>query len=121
MNRASHGMACLWLGALLLLGASGCKEEVCDKGESECLSGSLLRTCVAGEDGNEWFIHACGQEEVCGTGAGAGAGAGAGGSSSGSDGAGVMCLGTCTEGTSECASDLVARFCVNGRGFQIDP
>jgi hypothetical protein len=96
-----------------VIGCGDDEEGACKKGTTECVSESVLRTCVPGSDGSgsEWLLHTCGAGEVCG-------------SASGDDdeaSSGMACLGSCEMGVSECVGASAARYCVDGRSWQLDP
>ena len=99
----------------------GCKDD-CKRGANECISQSLIRTCVPGADGNEWLISQCGVGERCQTRLPSGPDGGTGKSDSdpGQTGDQAACVGTCQVGEHECVSDALARYCVNGGVWQLD-
>ncbi len=117
MTRACLGS--IGLCALLCI-ALGCKSKsVCELGHAECVSTSVLRSCVPGGDHNSWFLYQCPAGETCGApSGGGGGGSGDAGAGSGVEGA---CNGECAAGNSECIDDRVARVCVDGRSWQLQP
>jgi hypothetical protein len=105
-------------------GGGGADGE-CLTGAVECVSESLLHACVPGDSGSEWFVYQCGVGERCGMGtapAVPAAGAGAAGMAPPVAAPAAACVGaTCTAGQSECASTTLARHCVDGREWQLQP
>ncbi|MGD8859132.1 MAG: hypothetical protein PVI30_03915 [Myxococcales bacterium] len=100
--------------------AAGCEDDdACDVGEAQCLGSSLVRSCVPGEDGNEWFVFECGAEERCSD--SPSTGGVDGGATGATAAAGARCVGTCTEGAGECVSDTIGRYCVDGRTWELNP
>ena len=129
----------VWM--LLLTGVLiGCEDEDCSLGATECMSDSILRVCVEGEDKNVWFVSQCGTSEVCmkgfsgplsprlddGASGGAPLDAGvtdAGPSTAAPSTGGTprdVCVGACSAGESECVSDALSRYCVAGGVWQLD-
>jgi hypothetical protein len=99
----------------------GCEDE-CKRGANECVSTSLIRTCVPGDNGNAWLISQCSANERCDKNALEGSDAGADKSASDAEKTGGLaaCVGTCEVGDHECVSDALARYCVNGGVWQLD-
>ena len=120
MREAFLRAACAAAAAVLFLAGCGDDGGDCDAGEAECISQSLVRSCVPGKGGNEWFVHSCGEEEVCSS-RGGGASSADDAGASAPAGSGAACVGTCTAGAGECVSDVIARYCVDGRAWQINP
>lgn len=119
MTRTRSGR--VWACAVVLIAfAAGCGDEPCKKGQTECISDALIRTCVEGEDENEWFVHDCGDDSRCGAPSAAGAAGGAGSMAAPASDTAV-CVGNCEAGSSECVAEAVARYCVDGRAWQLDP
>lgn len=121
--------------AALALATTSCSSDKkkCTEGTSECLTESLVRSCVPGGDGNEWFVYQCGTDERCEASGVAPApvvdlmdapdsGMSSGTTGSEETGEGhAACVGTCAEGASECIGTAFARHCVDGRTWQLDP
>lgn len=117
-----------WVVATLVtIGNSACGDEECNRGATECLSDSLIRTCVPGPEGNVWLVSQCGTNFSCLTNPSLVIRA------SDEDDAGVRvgprgtvaatqpaCVG-CDVGQHECLSDALARYCVSGGIWQLDP
>ncbi|MDH5673285.1 MAG: hypothetical protein OEZ06_14115 [Myxococcales bacterium] len=112
--------SCALVAVALALFGLACDDE-CKKGNSECVSDSLIRACVPGDDGPEWFVHACGEQERCQQGGAAAVAVASGDGGQASSGEGAICAGTCEVGHSECVAEAVARYCVDGRGWELDP
>lgn len=121
-----------WFGLVALAAlSSSCDDKVCTKGRSECLAGNLVRTCIPGEDDNQWFTHQCQPDEHCEdrgpSMAGDGVDVSTAAQTTGDGGlvttlmGGAVCAGTCDIGASECASSVLARHCVDGRAWQLAP
>ena len=114
--------ACLFLA--LVAFASGCTDDECKKGETTCISSSLYRVCVDGQDGPEWLITQCGENEVCESDVSlrpADAGADAGGKPASAKAASAdVCVGTCSLDERQCVTDSLARFCIAGGIWQLD-
>jgi len=106
---------------------SACGDEECARGETECLSDSLIRTCVPGSEGNVWLVSQCGMNFSCLSNPSlvirqrdeddAGVRAGPQGTVAATQPA---CVG-CDVGAHECLSDALARYCVSGGIWQLDP
>jgi hypothetical protein len=116
-----HGLRIAGVAAACVLIAA-CGDDECKVGSSRCITDTLIRTCVPGnDDGPYWTVTSCSQDEVCDEDALA---AGEAGSTSdaGDDGdQNAACVGTCEQGASECLSAELARYCVDGRAWQLDP
>jgi hypothetical protein len=117
--------------ALLAIAANvtACSDE-CKQGSTECVTKSLIRTCVPGNDGNEWLVSQCGANEACNPNAPVSSDdddAGPGKPAAAKSDAGIKaptqaaCVGTCQVGAHECVNDAFARYCVNGGVWQLDP
>ena len=115
------------LMASWLLVATACGDEPCTTGATECVSESLIRTCLPGEDGNVWLVSQCGANFSCLSNPSRLI------QSRDEDDAGVRvgpaetrpptqpaCVG-CEVGAHECLSDALARYCVSGGIWQLDP
>jgi hypothetical protein len=113
--------------ALWLAYGAACGDEECSRGSTECVSDSLIRTCLPGEDGNVWLVSQCGANFSCISDPSRLI------RSSDEDDAGVKvgtagmrpptqpaCVG-CEVGAHECLSDALARYCVSGGIWQLDP
>ncbi len=121
---------------------AGCKTE-CKRGRTECVTDSLIRTCVPTANGNEWLISQCGASDSCSPtgapGSGGSADAGGGSTAAKSDAGGgdggvtgsasgltaapgvAACVGTCTSGDKECVSDALSKVCINGGVWSLNP
>ena len=53
------------LVAIALSVCSGCGDEECSRGSTECVSDNLIRTCLPGDDGNVWLVSQCGANFTC--------------------------------------------------------
>jgi hypothetical protein len=71
------------------------------------------------DDEPKWLIHECRAGEYCEPDAlpEGGGGAADAGAMSGM----AACVGSCEQGASECVSASIARYCVDGRAWQLDP
>ncbi|HKP60918.1 MAG TPA: hypothetical protein VJV78_29515 [Polyangiales bacterium] len=105
------------------LSLGGCDDD-CRVGVSECVSTSLIRTCAPTGDGAEWLVLQCGPNEQCQSHAemagDAGETKGDGGAETG-DATGAACVGTCKIGEHSCVGPTLARICINGGVWQLDP
>ncbi|HET8938270.1 MAG TPA: hypothetical protein VFN67_32725 [Polyangiales bacterium] len=113
--------------AVWLVFGTACGDEECERGTTECLSDNLIRTCLPGEDGNVWLVSQCGANFSCLSDPSRLI------RSNDEDDAGIRvghsdmrpskqpaCVG-CDVGAHECLSDALARFCVSGGIWQLDP
>jgi hypothetical protein len=127
---------------LAFLLSSGCDDEVCKEGASECVGTRAIRICAKGDDDNYWIPVPCGEGEVCQDfGAAPESDAGTANGSSEVDASvadaatssnidagtsdddkessgNAMCVGTCDKGDRECVTDQVARHCVDGMRWE---
>jgi len=128
---------------LLFFLASGCDDEVCKEGATECVGTRAVRICAVGEDDNYWIPFRCDNGEVCQeTDTERTVEAVAASDASVSDASmndaaptsandtessdddeetgNAMCVGTCTEGDRECVAgqDRLARHCVDGARWE---
>jgi hypothetical protein len=126
--RSKRALACLSFALCAVFGA--CKDE-CKSGATECLSTSLIRTCVPGSDSNEWLVSQCDPNETCQKNgvlkaddedAGPGADAAVSGSDAGASkpSGQAACTAACTTGAHECVSNGLARYCVAGGIWALD-
>jgi|GEM_PF-4042791 len=115
------------LSAVWLVLGAACGDEECATGTTECVSDTLIRTCLPGEDGNVWLVSQCGANFSCISDPSRLI------RSRDEDDAGVQvgppetlppkqpaCVG-CDVGAHECLSDALARYCVSGGIWQLDP
>jgi hypothetical protein len=106
-----------WVGVLVACGLLAACEDECKVGASRCVNDALIRTCVPTADDPVWVVNPCPQSEVCDPDGLPSAAGDAGTSGRG----GAACVGTCEQGSSECVSPELTRYCVNGRAWQLDP
>lgn len=113
--------------AVWLVFGTACGDEECERGTTECLSDNLIRTCLPGEDGNIWLVSQCGANFTCLSDPSRLI------RSNDEDDAGIRvgardtrppkrpaCVG-CDVGAHECLSSALARYCVSGGIWQLDP
>lgn len=124
---ARRATALLAVASVFLGSGSGCGDEECSRGTTECVSDGLIRTCVPGPDGNAWLVSQCGSSFTCLSDPSRVIRA------SDEDDAGVRvgpvgsiaptqpaCVG-CNIGAHECLGSSLARYCVSGGIWQLDP
>lgn len=100
---------------------AACGDDECKVGNTRCVSNALIATCLENSDEEpEWLVHQCPADERCEADALPDATAG-GSSDAGAPEAMAACVGTCEQGESECVTPELARYCVNGRAWQLDP
>ncbi|MET0386830.1 MAG: hypothetical protein ABW321_12765 [Polyangiales bacterium] len=109
---------------------AACGGDECTRGSTECVSDQLIRTCVPTEDGPQWLVAQCSGNETC---LSEPAHAILRGFPTSDDDAGVdppnpdlvprqpACVGNCDVGANECVSSALARYCVSGGVWQLDP
>ncbi|HEY2735030.1 MAG TPA: hypothetical protein VGI70_13635, partial [Polyangiales bacterium] len=100
--------------------AWSCNGDDCKLGRSECLSASLIRTCVPSSSGNAWLVSQCGAGETCGKPSDQ-SDASEGDAGTPSSNAQAACLGSCELGAHECVSDGLVRYCIGGGVWQLEP
>jgi hypothetical protein len=95
-------------------GCAGDK-KACSVGTIECLDNRLARVCAptGSEQTPQWIPFECEPGTVCQPGEPSGAGGG------GAAPSGGACVGSCEDGASECVSDEISRYCLNGTSWQI--
>ena len=104
-----------WLGA--------CGDDECQSGATECVSDSLIRTCVPSESENQWLVSQCASNTSCLTDPSlvirdVDAGTSP---SSFEPSKQPACVGTCEVGKQECVNSQLSQVCVTGGLWQLNP
>ncbi len=125
-------LSCTTAALAVSLALAGCADDVCKVGDNQCLSGTLIRTCIKNDDGDPtWKVYPCGtgtscvavepsaeadeQPQAADAGAAdAGEGPADPDAPSASGLEDDMCVGICQDGVAECITPELSRYCFGG-------